>query len=213
MNCHASACAFDGQGPRLGSLLLCAAIAAASLDIALAADAVAPFDCFQGVCGFNVAAYELRASPCKDRPVLVAYSQPGGATLIQCSAPSDSARNLSYLFDRRSPERAIFELVGTRFIKSDLLAEAANGGVPDRFGAVPLCVKPEPASAAIGEILLVLKTLAQDAGGADCYRLLRVRTDRGRLEIRADKGAAPAASTTARAKWRALVGRLLPHIR
>lgn len=213
MNCHGSSCVFDGQGPRLGSLLLCAAVAAASLDIAVAADAVAPFDCFQGVCGFNLTAGAMRVAPCQDRPVLVAYSQSGGATLIQCGAPTDASGNVSYLFDRHSTGRAAFELAGTRFIKPDFLAEAADSGVPDRFRAVPLCVKPEPATAAIGEILLVAKTLAQNADGAFCYRLLRVGTDGGRLEIRADQGEAPAVSTAARAKWGALAARLLPHIR
>ena len=198
---------------RLRSLILFGAIAATSPALVIAADPVAPFDCIQGVCGFNVTARDLRVAPCEDRPVLVAYSQGGGATLIQCSARTDAAGNLSYLFDRHARGSGTFELAGTRFIKPDFLAEAVVEGVPDRFGALPLCAKLAPSAAVTGEILLVSKTLKSNADGAYCYRLLRAGTASGRLTIQADSGEAPAISKTANMKWAALASRILPHIK
>lgn len=186
---------------------------AAALALALPASGaskVTKFDCVGGVCGFNVAASDVREAPCKGQPVLVAYSESSGATLIQCGA-ADGTR--SYLFDRDATGRAGIELAGTRFIKSDFLAEAAEYGVPDRFGPVPLCVKPGAAVAADGEFVLVAKEPVAEPDGAYCYRVIRVGAERGELALRADSGKSPAAKTIPHKKWRKLAATMLRHIR
>lgn len=190
------------------TVLLAAAVALALP--ASGASKVTKFDCAGGVCGFNVAASDVREAPCKGQPVLVAYSESSGATLIQCGT-ADGTR--SYLFDRGATGRAGIELAGTRFIKSDFLAEAAEYGVPDRFGPVPLCVKPGAAVAAAGEFVLVAKEPVPEPDGAYCYRVIRVGAERGELALRADAGKAPAATATPHKKWRKLAAKMLRHIR
>ncbi len=187
-------------------LLLAAAVALALP--ASGAGKVSKFDCAGGVCGFNVPAGDVREAPCRGQPVLVAYSESSGATLIQCGG-ADGTK--SYLFDRGATGRAGLELAGTRFIKSDFLAEAAENGVPDRFGPVPLCVKSAPAAAATGEFVLVAKAPGPEADGAYCYRVIRVG-GRHALALRADSGEPPAAAATAHKKWRKLAARVLRHI-
>jgi hypothetical protein len=166
-------------------------------------------DCAGAVCAFNVAASDVREAPCKGQPVLVAYSEASGATLIQCGAAEGTT---SYLFDRGATGRAGVELAGTRFIKSDFLAEAAEYGVPDRFGPVPLCVKPVPQPTANGEFVLVVKMPAPQPEAAYCYRVIRVGTERGALALRADSGKPPAAATGAHKKWRKLASSVLRRI-
>lgn len=185
---------------------------AAAMSLALPASGagkVSRFACAGGVCGFNVAASQVREAPCKGQPVLVAYSESSGATLIQCGA-SDGTR--TYLFDRGATGRAGLELEGTRFVKSDFLAEAAEHGVPDRFGPVPLCARPGTAAAAAGEFVLVAKAPAPEADGAYCYRVIRVGAERGALALRADAGEPPASTATAHNKWRKLAAKVLRHI-
>jgi hypothetical protein len=189
------------------------ALLATAVALALPANGaskVTEFDCAGGVRGFNVAASDVREAPCKGQPVLVAYSESSGATLIQCGA-AEATR--TYLFDRGATGRAGIELAGTRFIKSDFLAEAAEYGVPDRFGPVPLCVKPEAAVAPAGEFVLVAKEPAPEADGAYCYRVIRVGTERGELALRADSGKSPTATAAAHKKWRKLAASMLRHIR
>lgn len=191
------------------------AVLAAAIALALPAGAAAKvtrFDCAGGVCGFNVAARDMHEAPCKGQPVLVAYSESTGATLIQCGVPRGEDGTTSYLFDRGATGRAGLELAGTRFIKSDSLAELAEHGVPDHFGPVPLCVRPAP-QAADGEFVLVAKTPAQGPDAAYCYRVFRVRTEGGTLALRADGGAAPVAIPRAHKKWRRLAARVLRQIR
>lgn len=191
--------------------MLLAAAAALALP-ASGAGKVTKFDCVGGVCGFNVAASDVREAPCKGQPVLVAYSESSGATLIQCDGADGTS---SYLFDRAATGRAGIELAGTRFIKSDFLAEAAAYGVPDRFGPVPLCVKPAAAVAANGEFVLVAKEPAPGPDGGYCYRVIRAGAAHGGLALRTDSGAPPAATASAAAhkKWRKLAARVLHHIR
>lgn len=179
---------------------------------ASAASKVTRFDCAAGVCGFNVAARNMHDAPCKGLPVLVAYSESTGATLIQCGTPHGVDGTTSYMFDRGASGREGLELVGTRFINSDSLADLAENGVPDRFGPVPLCVKTAPEAAATGEFVLVAKMPAPEAEGAYCYRVIRVGAERGALALRADSGDPPAAAATAHKKWRKLASRMLRHI-
>jgi hypothetical protein len=186
---------------------------AASFALALPASGAGKFtrfDCAGGVCGFNVPASAVHEAPCKGQPVLVAYSESSGATLIQCGGADGTT---SYLFDRGAAARPGLELAGTRFIKSDFLAEAAESGVPDRFGPVPLCVKPGPAAAAAGEFVLVAKVPAPEVDGAYCYRVIRAGAGPGAPALRADSGEPPAATTTAHRKWRKLAANVLRHIR
>jgi hypothetical protein len=189
-------------------LLLSAAIALALP--ASGAGKVTRFDCTGGVCGFNVAASDMHEAPCKGQAVLVAYSESSGATLIQCGGTDGTT---SYLFDRGAAGRAGVELAGTRFIKSDFLAEAAENGVPDRFGPVPLCVKPASTLAAAGEFVLVAKAPAPEADGAYCYRVIRVGAESGALALHTDLGEPPAAPATAHQKWRKLAATVLRQIR
>lgn len=175
------------------------------------ASKVTRFDCAAGVCGFNVAARDVHEAPCKGLPVLVVYSESTGATLIQCGAPHGIDGTTSYLFDRGATGREGLELAGTRFIRSDSLADVAENGVPDRFGPVPLCVRPE--AAATGEFVLVAKMPAPDPEGAYCYRVIHVGTEHGALALRADSGETPAAAATSHKKWRKLAASVLRHIR
>lgn len=190
------------------AVLLAAAVALALP--ASGASKVEKFDCVGGVCGFNVAASDVREAPCKGQPVLVAYSESSGATLIQCGA-ADATR--TYLFDRAATGRAGIELAGTRFIKSDFLAEAVADGVPDRFGPVPLCAKPAAAVAAAGEFVLVAKEPAPGPDGGYCYRVIRVGAGHDGLALRADPGKSPTAAATPHKKWRKLAASMLRHIR
>jgi hypothetical protein len=185
---------------------------AAAMSLALPASGagkVSRFACAGGVCGFNVAASQVREAPCKGQPVLVAYSESSGATLIQCGG-ADGTR--TYLFDRGATGRAGLELKGTRFIKSDFLSEAAEHGVPDRFGPVPLCVKSGATAAAAGEFVLVTKVPAPEPDAPYCYRVIRVGAERGALALRADAGDPPAGAATAHKKWRRLAAKVLRHI-
>lgn len=187
-------------------------LAAATIVLALPASGaskVAKFACAGGVCGFNVPARDVREAPCKGQPVLVAYSESSGATLIQCGGPDG---NMTYLFDRGATGRAGLELEGTRFIKSDFLAEASRNGVPDRFGPVPLCVKSGAAAAAAGEFVLMTKVPAPEPDAPYCYRVIRVGAERGALALRADAGEPPAGAATAHKKWRKLAAKVLRHI-
>lgn len=192
------------------------AVLAAVIALALPAGGAANvtrFDCAGGVCGFNLAARDVHEAPCKGQPVLVAYSESTGATLIQCGVPRGEDGTTSYLFDRGVTGRAGLELAGTRFIKADSLAEVAEHGVPDRFGPVPLCARPAPQVAAAGEFVLVARTPAPGPDAAYCYRVIRVGSERGTLALRTDGGAAPAAAAKARNKWRKLAARVLRQIR
>lgn len=191
---------------------MCCLLLAAAVSLALPASGsskVARFDCASGVCGFNVSARDVREAPCKRQPVLVAYSESSGATLIQCGGAEGTR---TYLFDRGATGRAGLELQGTRFIKADFLAEAAESGVPDRFGPVPLCARPGAAAAAAGEFVLVAKAPAPEVDGAYCYRVIRVGAERGALALRADSGEPPATAATAHRKWRKLAAKVLRHI-
>lgn len=196
----------------LSGLLLCGAIAVAPASGAASGDQVARFDCNSGVCGFNVTAADLRIAPCKGRSILVAYSRTGGATLIQCSTPDAVSESLSYLFDRHAAGGPAFELRGARFIKPDFLEEAVETGIPDRFGAVPLCAPPKPGTAASGELLLVVRTAGPRVGEDECYHLWRVPSETAKLVIKSAEGKAPIPSRAAGAKWRALVRLLLPYV-
>lgn len=193
------------------ALLLSGAIALALP--ASGAGKVTRFDCAAGVCGFNVAARDVHEAPCKGLPVLVAYVESTGATLIQCGAAHGIEGTTSYLFDRGTAGREGLELTGTRFIKPDSLAGLAENGVPDRFGPVPLCAEPAPAAAAAGEFVLLAKTPAPDPEGAYCYRVIHAGLANGALALRADSGEPPAAAATAHKKWRKLAEKVLRHIR
>lgn len=172
-------------------------------------NAVAAFDCDQGVCGFNVVAIQLQVDPCKDQPILVSYSQNSGATLIQCSTDGDSTDNLTYVFDRQSKDSPAFEIEGARFIKAEFLPEAISSGVPDRFGTLPLCKKPTSAKTSLGEMLSIIKV--PTSNGLNCYNLLRIATGSGGLSVSGDQSIEPASKAT-RAKWAPLASQLLPYI-
>lgn len=191
------------------SLMLIVALAAA---LPAVAGKLARFDCDRDVCGFNVPAREIREAPCRGLPVLVAYSESSGATLIQCGVAHGPEDTTTYLFDRASTGGAGLELAGTRFIKPDALAQAAERGVPDRFGPVPLCARPEPAAAVAGEFVLLAKMPAPDAGGAYCYRVIHAGARDGALALRAESGEPPAAAPTAHKKWGKLAARMLRQI-
>ncbi len=193
-----------------GALVLAGAVLAPASSAADGAG-VAPFDCVHGVCGFNALAADLRVAPCKHKSVLLAYERAGGATLVQCSSAAGSGDNLSYLFDRNRAQAGGVELAGTRLLKAGDLAEAAAVGVPDRFSPLPLC-KPEPAAAAVGELLLIAKTPAAGSDASYCYRLLRVRSSPRGVVVQGDDGSSQAASAKLLAKWSPLTARLLPYV-
>jgi hypothetical protein len=193
----------DSRG-RIGALLLGALLCGG----ALAADAIAPFDCTQGVCGFNVLPNEPLNAPCVEMSALVAYTR--AVMLVQCSAGGDSSDNQVYLFDRRGPAGAAFEVAGARFMRADALSEAASNGVPDRFAVLPFCTPPKPGPR--GELLLLVKAARPqaDAQPPACWRLLRARVAGRRLMLTAGNDPVLPATAAVRAQWRALVARLQP---
>jgi hypothetical protein len=173
---------------------------------AAAQDAIAPFACEQGVCGFNVPASRPVPEPCDEHTLLVAYRAGGGAVLVQCTARG-AADDISLVFDSRSPQAPALELEGARFLKAGALREIAAQGVPDRFGPVPLCAGV-PVTSAKGSIVLALKTPRPDA--PPCYRTMQVVTGKDGVSVQAD-AALPA--TPAGTRWdavRDLVRGLLP---
>ena len=107
--------------------------------------------CASDVCVVNVIAAELIPAPCASDSVLVAYSKVTGATVIQCSNPSDAQENKSFIYDRLDHGVKPFELSGGRFIRPDSFADLAKDGVPDKFGPVPLCAAKGREAPASGE--------------------------------------------------------------
>lgn len=171
---------------------------------------IAGYDCDNGVCGFNVTS-TLRTPPCTDHTIIVVYGQANGLTLIQCSA-DDAEDNLSYLYDRRIPGGRVFELDGTRFIKSGALAELAKNGVPDRFAPKPFCSAPA-SEVPRGTMLMVQKDVSDSGNSPYCYRLLRATLDAAGLHLSGDVVDLPAPSRSASRKWRAMTDTLAPYMR
>lgn len=175
-----------------------------------AADAVARFACEAGVCGFNVIDSRLVVEPCAGRSVLVAYSESSGVTLLQCTPEEGSSENLVYLFDRTQTRGPALELVGIRFVKAGVLSAAAKYGVPDRFGAIALCVAPRPAEA--GQLLMLARRPGPDPRDGDCFRVLRAVPSANGLDIRADDAANVPVRLASSDLWSELRRNLLPFI-
>lgn len=179
--------------------------------VALAVQAIAPFDCVQGVCGFNALSPELRIAPCSNRSILVAYSHDSGATLIQCSSTANTSENVSYVFDRFVSNGRQFELSGTRFIKQDYLGEAVDTGIPDRFGSVPLCSPAAAKTVRPDEIVVVRKAPGEGTYGY-CYRILRILGGPNGVSVEPEGGALTRASAAMRAEWLPLSERILAFL-
>lgn len=178
-----------------------------------AEDAVSPPACSDGVCVINVFSTSLIAPPCVDDSVLVAYSQASGATLIQCSDRESAKDNKAFVYDRHKLASTSFEFRGGRFIRPDYLVTAVSEGIPDKFGAVPLCAVKERRPAASGELLLAEKQPNDSPGAPYCYRIHYVVVGKAGLQVIGDNGKElPALSPAAATAWTKLRQDLSPYI-
>ncbi len=178
-----------------------------------AEDAVSPPACSDGVCVVNVFSKTLIGPPCVDDSLLVVYSQASGATLIQCSDPESAENNKAFVYDRRDGDSTSYEFRGGRFIRPDYLATAASDGIPDKFGAVPLCLVKDRRPAASGEMLLAEKQPNESPGASYCYHIHYVVVGSAGLQIISDDGQQlPALSPAATNEWAELRQNLSPYI-
>ncbi len=161
----------------------------------MAEDAVSPPACSDGVCVINVLSKALIVAPCSDDSVVVAYSQASGATLLQCSHPSDPEDNRTFVYDRNDAATKSYEFRGGRFIRPDYLSTAVSEGIPDKFGAVPLCAVKDRRIAATGELLLADKQPGESQVAPYCYRIHYVVAGERTLQVIGDDGKALAASS------------------
>jgi hypothetical protein len=181
--------------------------------VCLAEDAVTPPACADGVCVVNVVSAALKVSPCSDDSVLVAYSQSSGATLIQCSDPSDPGDNKAFVFDRHEATSESYEFRGGRFVRPDYLATAVTEGIPDKMGAVPLCAVKDRRAAAAGELLLADKQPNDSQAAPYCYRIHYVVAGKGTLRIVGGDGRElPAIAPTEIEAWAKLREVLSPYL-
>ena len=179
----------------------------------LAEEAVSAPACSDGVCVVNVFSKALIVAPCADDSVLVAYSQASGATLIQCSDPEDQEDNKALVYDRHDVTAQAYEFRGGRFIRPDYLATATSEGIPDKFGAVPLCAAKDRRPAASGEMLLAAKQPSDSQDAPYCYRIHYVVAGAGNLHVAGDDGKElPALSFQEAAKWAKLRANLSPYV-
>lgn len=180
---------------------------------ATADDAVSPPSCSDGVCVVNVFATALIIPPCVDESVLVAYSQNSGATLIQCSDPTDPEENKAFIYDRRHPSASSYVFSGGRFIRPDYLVTATSEGIPDKLGAVPLCGVRDRRPAAAGELLLAAKQPNNSADAPYCYSIHYVVAGKGPVQVVGDDGhELPALPPSEVAAWTKLQQGLSPYI-
>ena len=174
---------------------------------------MSPPSCSDGVCVVNVFATTLISPPCVDQSVLVAYSQNSGATLIQCSDPADPEENKAFIYDRRHSSSSSYVLSGGRFIRPDYLATAVSEGMPDKFGAVPLCAVKNRRAGATGEMLLAEKQPSGLQDAPYCYRIHYVMAGTGAVQVVGDDGhelaALPPSEVPA---WTKLQHSLAPYI-
>jgi hypothetical protein len=169
---------------------------------ACAEEAVSEPACAADVCVVNVLAARLIPPPCAADSVLVAYSKSSGATLIQCSSPSDAQENKGFIYDRLDHGVRPFEFLGGRFIRPDSFGEVEKEGVPDKFGRVPLCPAKGREAPARGELLIVEKQPNESDSEPYCYRVNYVLAGKGSLTIRGDDGRElPAMPEKAAAQW------------
>lgn len=156
--------------------------------VPLAQAPVSEPECADDVCVSNVIAANLIFEPCVGYSVLIAYSKSSGATLIQCSDPASEQNNQSFVYDRQHGAAKSFEFLGGRFIRPGYLASAQTGGIPDKFGPVPLCASKNRRAASRGELLIIEKQPNDSGTNPYCYRVNYVNSEKGSLIIRSDEG-------------------------
>lgn len=190
-----------------------AALCLAWACLCTAEDAVSPPACSDSVCVINVLARHLIVAPCTDESVLVAYSQASGATLIQCSDPSDPEDTKAFLYNRNDAAARTYEFRGGRFIRPNYLATAASEGIPDKFGAAPLCAAENRPKAAAGELLLAEKRPNDSKDAPYCYRIHYVVARKGTLQVVDDDGKSlPALAPSEVETWKKLRETLSTYI-
>lgn len=181
--------------------------------VCMAEDMVSPPACSDGVCVINVLSEALIVAPCSDDSVLVAYSQASGATLLQCSHPSDPEDNRTFVYDRNDAATKSYEFRGGRFIRPDYLSTAVSEGIPDKFGAVPLCAVKDRRIAATGELILADNQPGDSRGAPYCYRIHYVVAGKRSLQVLGDDGKALEPLSSAEiAVWARLREKLTPYI-
>ena len=196
--------------------MVCKSLAALCLvwaGFCVAEEAVSPTACSDGVCVSNVLSTRLIVPPCTGDSVLVAYSQVSGATLIQCSDPSDPEDNKAFVYDRNHTAAKTYEFRGGRFIRPNYLATAVSEGIPDRFGAVPLCAAKDRRPAADGELLLAEKRPNDSKEAPYCYCIHYVMAGKGTLQVVGDDGkSVPALAPSEVEAWEKLRETLSTYI-
>ncbi|HEX7638459.1 MAG TPA: hypothetical protein VF457_08695, partial [Burkholderiaceae bacterium] len=199
------------RGSELARRLAVAGLLAAGA-LARAGTVPAP-TCGGGVCSLNVDSSQAVA-PCEDAPILLAWRQGGGATLIQCATSDAPDEQPSLLFDSRDPAGPAFELQGTRFFTSDSLPELAKSGVPDRFASHDLCRPPQPSMRPQPGDLLLLRKIpspSNDEKNPYCFLVSRFSTTAHALAVHGDDADLPKPDTD-HGDWNELAKRMLALI-
>jgi hypothetical protein len=183
---------------RLAAAIVCLSCATAGW----ADDAVSAPACASDVCVINVLSAGLIPASCAGDSVLLAYSKASGATVIQCSNPSNAQDNKAFIYDRLDYRVKPFEVLGGRFIRPDSFGEAQKNGVPDKFGPVPLCAVKDQEAPVAGELLIVQKRTNDSDSAPYCYQVNYVLAGKGSLTVRSDDGRElPALSEPAALQW------------
>ncbi len=154
----------------------------------LGEDAVSEPECANGVCVINVIATELISAPCEGNSVLIAYSKPSGATMIQCSNFGSEEENRAFIYNRHSASIKPFEIQGGRFIRQEYLSRGAKEGIPSKFGPIALCAATNPAMLKDGTLVIVTKQPNNSETNPYCYRINYVETTKETLTMRSDDG-------------------------
>ena len=179
---------------RFSAGLLCLIwVAAASAD-----DAVAGPACSANVCVVN----------------MLAYSTVSGATMIQCSAPSNALDNRAFIYDRLSPKGKTFEFQGGKFIRPDAWDKVESEGIPDRFAPAPLCpAKKKRDTPVAGTLIIVAKHPSDSEDHPYCYSVNYVAASENVLTLRSDDGQdlAPLSEKSSE-EWDGLKRKLAPYI-
>jgi hypothetical protein len=171
-----------------------------------AADTLDSRQCGGGVCMANVDA-RVSIAPCVNANLVIAWAQAGGAMAIECwtdEAPMDQP---IFVFDRRFPHGAAYEMTGLRAFVPESLPQIANRQRDENDAMLFACQPPAPPAMAPGELLLTEKSPSDDDRHPYCYRILRVATTPARITIRADDGHPPKAGQDA-TDWTALASKM-----
>lgn len=172
-------------------------------------DRISTPECASDVCVSNIVDPRLATFPCTGNSVLVAYSQTSGVTLINCTNPGEG-QSTTYVFHRGKRAAKSYEVEDFRFLRPEGLVAAGREGIPDRFGAVPLCPSKVKEAPVRGALLLAEKRPSDSADKPYCYMPAFTFMQEKTLIFRTGDGVdlAPASPKTVQ-KWAKLKSRIL----